>query len=1178
MSRLLRTTSLTLLIVTFGCAAEGKNPQPAMQPGPAMDATTVAGDAETHRLMRRADVHDGKIVFTYEDDLWLVSSEGGMARRLTSDPGTETWAKFSPDGSMIAFTGQYDGGTNVYVMPAEGGQPQRLTYHPSRDAVVGWWPDGKSVLFRTTRTWPYRGEVFRAFLDGGMPERLPVDRAGLTAVSPDGKYIAYNRISREERTWKRHRGGTAQDIWMGSLEAMDYKKIVDTDWSENFPMWQGDAIYFNSDREDGTLNIYKYDVKSGKITRLTNYKDYDVKYPSIGPNQIVYQYEEALHLLDLNTGQTRMVSVQIPTDLIRMRPEFDDISPRSGSFGLSPSGVRVVLEARGEILNLPAEDGEPINLTRTPGAREKNAAWSPDGRWIAYLSDATGEEEIYLVDQKGSAAEPPRQLTHDGFGFRMYLVWSPDSKYLLFSDKFLRLNLADAETGEITVIDQADYDDAWERWGIQDYVWSPCSKWIAYTKMEESQYDGIFLYSLEKKESYRLTDEMTEDWSPSFSPDGKYLYFLSNRTFNPVMGFADQNHIFLDMTRPYVMLLKADAASPFEPKDSEEEVKESKEAGEEVDEEKAEAAAESEPAESEPAESEPAGSEPAGSEPEAQARVTGEAADAAAGAAPAEESESAAPAQDSDATQIDLDGIQRRIVAAEGVGAGNYFRLEATEKGFMYLKKDANEFSKYQTVTDETGGRLDLYHYNLEDAAATKVLDGIANYHQSANGKKLIYRAGNRYGVVNVGSKANVGDGKVELGGVRIKVDRTQEYTQIFNEAWRIERDWFYDKNMHGLDWPAIREKYGRFVPFCGDRSDLNYLIGEMIGELNIGHTYVGGGDIQRDGKHVATGLLGADFATEEGSKYYRISHIVPGTPGDPGARSPFDEPGCPIKVGDYLIAIDDEEVTTADNLYMFLQNKSGRVVSIKYNDQPTAEGAKTQRVRTIGSEYTIRYREWVEGNRAYVDKMTNGQVGYVHIPDMGEDGLIEFARIWYPLYYKKGFIVDIRYNGGGFTGDMILDRIERKIWAMTQPREGKPLRDPERVFYGHWVCVQNEDTGSNGEFFGTAIQVKNMTKIIGMRTWGGSIGLEPHQDLVDGGGTTPPQFGLYSVDGKTWPIEGRGVEPDIEVQNMPGDVMRGKDAQLDAGIKYVLDKLAKEPMDLPPAPPYPNKSRPHGS
>ncbi|MBN2563149.1 MAG: PD40 domain-containing protein [Phycisphaerae bacterium] len=1106
-----------------------------------VSAVASTAVAESH-LMRYADVHGDRVVFTYEGDLWLAPTAGGDARRITSDGGSEVLAKFSPDGSLIAFTANYDGGTDVYVMDARGGSPKRLTYHPAGDYVVDWYPDGKSILFRSRRVYPGRGEqIYRVSIDGGMPERLPVDRAGLTALSPDAKSIAYNRMSRESRTWKRHKGGTAQDIWLGSLEKGDFHRITDWPGSDNFPMWSGDAIYFNSDRKFGTLNIYKYDLKSKEVTALTDYRDYDVKYPSLGPGQIVYQYAESLHVLDLGSGETRKIEVNIPSDLVKMRPEYVSVTANTGVFGLSPSGTRMLLETRGEIVNLPVKKGEPINMTRTSDTREKNAAWSPDGRWVAFISDKTGEEEVYLVDQKGE--QPWRRLTEGGKGWRWRLVWSPDSKWLVFSDKFMRLNLVDAETGGITVIGQGEYDDGWERWGIQDYAWSPDSQWIAYTKMVENLNESIFLYCVKDKETHRVTSDRTTDFSPSFDPGGRYLYFLSNRTFSPTMGFVDQNHVFLDMCRPYVVVLKEGEPEPFAPEDSEEEVKTEEENGETSKRQDEEGESGDEEDKAEPAEEK------------------------------ADEDEKGI-----EQPSIDVGDFERRTFFVEGVPAGNYFRLEATEKGFLYLKKDEHEFSKYQNINDDTGDKVDLYYYEIDEKdpekrKPKKLLPGINNYHLSADGKKLAYRSGGKYGVVDAGKEAKVGDGGVNLDAVKIKIDREAEFQQIYNEAWRVQRDWFYDSRMHGVDWEAIGEKYRKFVPFCGNRSDLNYLIGEMIGELNSGHTYVWGGDVESEAKHVSSALLGVEFDTPAGAGFHRIAHIIPGTNWDPAERSPLWAPDCPIKEGDYLLAIDGEEITAADNVYKLLENKRGRVLALTYNSEPSAEGAKTWRARTIDSENAIRYREWVENNRAAVDKATDGRVGYVHIPDMGQGGLIEFAKTWYADHTKQGMVVDVRYNGGGFTGDMIIDRIERKLWAITQPREGKTIRDPERAFYGHIVVLMNEDTGSCGEYFSEAMRIKGLAKLVGMRTWGGAVGFETHQHLVDGGTTTPPQFAPFDLN-RNWLIEGHGVDPDIEVQNMPGDVVKGKDAQLEAGVAYVLDKIANEPMTLPDTPAYIDRSK----
>lgn len=1078
--------------------------------------TGVSAAAEEAHLLRWADVHGDRIVFTYEDDLWIVPSSGGDARRMTSHPGAERYAKFSPDGMQIAFTGGYDGGTDVYVMDARGGVPRRLTSHPAADRVLGWHPDGTGILFRSRREFTVRAEaVYLVPVDGGLEQRLPVDRAGLSDLSPDGRSIAYNRITREDATWKRYQGGEAQDIWMGRIDQGDFQRITSWEGTDNYPMWQGDALYFASDREHGTLNLYRLDLGSREVTALTSYRDYDVKYPSIGPGAIVFQYQESLHLLDLGSGEVRKLPVSLGSDRASVWPERVGVSAERGSFRLSPDGDRVLLEARGEILSIPARDGEAVNLTRSSGSREKNAVWSPDGTQVALVSDREGDEALWLRDGKGGW----RRLTPGG-PFLTQPAWSPDGRWIVFSDKEMKLNLVEVATAALSVIDRGEVDDAWERWGIQDYVWSTDSRWIAYTKMEPSLYESIFVYSMATRTSTRVTDEWTNDWSPSFSPDGRFLYFLSNRSFNPVMGFVDQSHVFLDMTLPYLAILRTGEPSPFAPA-----------AG-------------------------GAGDEKASPEKNGTKGV---------------KEDEKKPVE----VVIDLAGIADRIVPAEGVEPGNYFRLEATDDGFLFLAKTANEFLKYQNVDDRTAGELELHHYVVDEHAAQKLMDGIANYHLSADGATLVYRAGSELGIVDTGSTAKVGDGEVDLDDVKIKVTKLEEFEQIFDEAWRIQRDWFYDPGMHGVDWAAVGDKYRRFVASCGNRSDLNYLIGEMIGELNIGHTYVYGGDVEDGVERVEVGLFGADFELPEGASYYRIAHIVPGRNWLAAERSPLTAPGCGVKEGDFLIAIDGREVRAGDNPYAFLEDTVGRAVELSYNSRPALDGASSCTVEPIESESRIREREWVEANRAKVDALSGGTIGYLYLPDMMEDGLIEFARAWYPQYRKQAIIIDERYNGGGFVADMIIDTLERRLWSLTKPRDGMPLTDPERTFHGHLAVLINEDTGSNGEYFAEAIKRKGLGTVIGRRTWGGAVGIEPHQDVVDGGTITPPQFGAYSLDGTGWLIEGRGVAPDIDVENLPSDVLAGRDPQLETAVRHLQQRLAEDPRELPPPPPYPDKSKP---
>jgi len=1129
-------------------------------------AVAFAGDTES-KLMRFADVHGDKIVFTFEGDLWLVPSAGGEARRLTSHEGGESFAKFSPDGSKIAFTASYDGGgSDVYVMDVTGGTPRRLTYHPATDLVQEWYPDGDWILFRSIRrTYPSRDfSLWKVHIDGGMPVRLPIDRGGLATISPDGTRIAYNRISREFATWKRYKGGMAMDIWICWLQNGHFQKITTHLGNDNWPMWIGKEIYFVSD-ESRTANIFKYSLGTGEIARITDYKVYDVKYPSRGPGQIVYQNAGELYLLDVASGKSRKVAVSIPTDQIPTRRTPFEVQDHIGSFGLSPTGVRMVCDSRGEIFTVPVDKGTPRCLTKGSfGSREKNPAWSPDGRWVAFFSDKTGEEELYLVDRKGDGDWI--QVTSDAKGYRMQPLWSPDSNYLAFADKYLQLNLVDVEAKTCQVIDKGTVDTGWEDWGVQEYSFSPDSRWVVYTKVVESQLESIFLYSLKKQKVFEVTDNWRNDFSPSFDPEGKYLYFLSDRTFNPIMGDLDQNHIYLDMTRPYVLILKDGEPSPFKAEECDEVVKE-------------------EPC---PEKTEKGTDPKACSAEKDRAKGVEKGTDLTTGCCSEckgsegqescgqETSQKADPKADEDAICIDTENFARRIMEVP-VPAGNYFRLEAIKGGFLYLAKNDQEFLKYQVVTDGTAGGYNLHKFDMTSEKSSSLMNGIGNYHLTADGKKMIYRAGRSFGVVNTGAKAGPGEGRIALARVYGEVDKKAEFLQIFNEAWRIQRDFFYDANMHAVDWAAMGAKYRALVPYCGSRADLNYLIGEMIGELSAGHTYVWGGDSgpRSDAPSVRAAVLGVDFDVDAPGDYYRIAAVLEGDNSDGRYHSPLFAPDCGLAGGDYLIAIDGEQIKKGDNVYAHLLDKLGSIVTLTYNATPSAEDAKSFSFKPIASDMQLRYRRWVETCRAKVDEATGGQVAYMHLPDMGQNGLIEFAKVYYSQHFKKGLIIDDRYNGGGFTADMMLDRLERKLWSLTIPREGKILRNPESVFYGPMVCVINQDTGSCGEYFATAFQVKQMGKVVGMRTWGGAVGIEPHQDLADGGTCTPPQFAPYSPFTHEWYFEGWGVNPDVEVENWPSDVLQGKDAQLEKAIAIVLDEMDehyKAWKELPPPPAYPDK------
>jgi len=1076
---------------------------------------SLAWSSTESRLMRFPDISKDHIVFVYGGDLWLVAREGGIARKITNHEGLEWFPKFSPDGKWIAFTAEYDGNADVYLIPSEGGEPRRLTYSTDgpggaermgpNNEVMCWTLDSKYVIYRSRHESisPWYGRLYKVGVEGGFPEPLPLPEGGLTTFSPDGKKIAYNRNFREFRTWKRYRGGQAQDIWIYDFEKNTIENITNNEAQDDFPMWYGDKIYFASDR-DHTTNIFVYDLKTKQTKKITNHTEYDVKWPSLGADAIVYENGGYLYVLDLKTEQTKKVSVEIPSDLILVRPRYITVSENATDYSLSPDGKRALFGARGEIFTVPAEKGNTRNLTNTSGARERSSSWSPDGKWIAYISDASGEDEIYIVPQdgKGSAV----RITTDGNAFRFAPVWSPDSKKLAYADKNLKLFYVDVDEKEPVLIDTARYGE------ITQYDWSPDSKWVAYAKVEENRNASIFLYSLEQKRITRVTSDLTSDWEPTFDPEGKYLYFFSRRDFNAVLGNFEASYTYNRMTRIYLVTLQADAPSPFAPQSDEVEIKKPDEQTKEKEKGK-------------------------------------------------EEKETKEKKKE---LRIELEGIQDRV-AVLPITAGEYRGMRVAKGKVFYLS-----FATSGLSGPASSEKTTLHVFDMEKRKDSEFLSPVDGYDISHNGEKIIYKSGSTYGIVETKGSPKVGDGSLNLSDMQMKLNPREEWKQIFDDVWRQERDFFYASNMVGVDWKAIRERYSQLVPYVAHRSDLTYILGEMIGELCTSHTYVGGGDMPRP-KTVSIGHLGVIFEPDQASGYYRIKTILRGENWKEDTRSPLTEPGVNVKEGEYIVAIDGKNLRYPTNPYSLLENTVGKIVTLKVSSKPSDVGAREVMVKPIANEFGLYYHTWVENNRKKVEQATNGRVGYIHIPDMGAPGLNEFVKTYYAQIRKEGLIVDVRYNGGGFVSQMIIERLRRVILQMVSSRNAADGTYPGAVFTGSMVCLINKYSASDGDIFPYAFKQAGLGPLIGERTWGGVVGIRGNIGLVDGGYITRPEFARFSLEGQ-WIMENHGVDPDIPVDNLPNLVMKGQDPQLEKAIEVIMKDITEHPRKLPERPPYPIK------
>ena len=1129
----------------------------------------LAQEAPEGRLMRFPDVRGDRIVFDYGGDLWLASAKGGAAHRITAFPGRELFPKFSPDGKWIAFTGQYDGNFNVYVMSADGGQPRQLTFWQGsaqqlsdrmgiHNEVLGWTPDSKRILFLSRRDgwndWTKR--PYTISVEGGLPEPLSLDQSGLISYNADGSKIAYNRIFRNFRTWKRYTGGLAQDIYIYDLKDNVFEeRIPHTDYTDTFPMWHGNTVYFTSDRgPEHRLNIYSFDLGSKQVEQLTHFTDFDVMWPSLGDSSIIFQNGGYLYLFDLASRQATKLTITLPGEEDETLKHWESVTKEITDFDIAPDGKRAVFAARGDVFTVPAKEGSTRNLTRTPGIRESKVAWSPDGRWIAFVSDRTGEDEIYITPQDGmgnielgkapgeKAEDKERgkdkgeEITSGYKGFKFTPVWSPDSKRIAWADKDLRLWYVDIKDKVPVMVDRGTNGE------ITNYSWSPDNKWIAYDKVQRSGLSIVYLYSTADKKITAVTSEMVNSMGPVFDPEGKYLYFVSDRDYNEVLGNYDFEFANPKTSRPYVVTLRADLPSPFPALSDETAIKLEQPA-------------------------------PEATAAEAQKDKKEE------GKKKAEEKkkEEEKPAENKSATEgpkgfrIDLDGIQNRIVGLPvppavitGLGAA---------KGFVYYST-----SPIQGLSGPLPGEESAIHaFDMSSRKDHTLFEGVDRWALSFDGSKILYQAHGSYGIIDAKpgpAPAHPGEGALNLSGLSAEIDPPAEWKQIFNEVWRQERDYFYEPSMNGVNWEAVKEKYEPLVAHAASRYDLTYILGQMIGELSNSHTYVGGGDMP-ELHHVNMGLLGVDFELDAASGRYRFKKIYPGQNWDPQTRSPLTEPGVNVKEGDYLLAVNGQQLRAPEDPYELFVNTANETTAITVNSKPEEEGARTLAVKPIADEFRLRMLNMVETNRQKVDAATGGKVGYVYLPDMGEAGLNEFVKQYFPQIRKQGMIIDVRYNGGGFVDQLIFERLRRILVGMNSNRNWTSNTTPPVVFHGYYACITNAYAASDGDIFSYYFKVYNLGPLIGERTWGGVRGIRGFIPLIDGGYITRPEGAEYSLDSK-WVVENRGVEPDIVVDDRPDDVVRGKDAQLDRAIQEVMKKIEANPPTLPPRPPdlppYPEK------
>lgn len=1051
------------------------------------------------RMLRQPDVSENSIAFVYAGDIWIVSKEGGTANKLSSPTGEENFPKFSPDGSQIAFTANYDGNWDVYVISANGGIPKRLTTHGSYDQVLEWHPDGDKILFASSRESGRQrfSQFYEVSMEGGLPQKLAMPYGSLGSYSPDGTKVAFNFKSRINRTWKRYKGGWAPDIWTYDLATNTSVNITNNASSDEYPMWGDGKIFYSSDNgPNSRYNLWAYDVASGSNTQITNYTEYDIHFPSMGPSDIVYENEGRLFLMDLASQQTKEVIVNVIADQVTLRNKMVEAGNYMNWYDVSPDGKRLIISARGDVFSLPAENGVTRNLTSTDGAHDRTPSWSPDGKKIAYWSDQSGEYQLMIYNTESQSTET---LSNYSSGFKYQLFWSPDSKKLAFANQAMEFSYFDLNTRQTVKMDEGLFMFHGALANVT-FSWSSDSKWITYAKDNANYNNSIHLYDTDAKRGYKVTGEFYSDYSPSFDPDNKYLFFLTNRNISPVYSDLDNTFVYPNSTMIAAVPLTKTTDHLLKPKNDEVEIKKEEKAADD-------------------------------DKKKSKKKGTDEKPD--------------------NSVKIDIDGFESRIILLP-VDAGNYGGLEAVSGKVVFMQYPNSGSASRSSA---------IKYYDIKEREVKTLMENSNGFEIAANGEKIAVSSGGNVGIVSISEGQKI-DKAVDMSNARMTVNPMNEWKQIFRESWRLERDYFYDKDMHGLDWDAVGAQYEKLIEQCVTRWDVNFVLGELIGELNASHTYRGGGDQERSA-NVNVGYLGIDWKKSDG--FYQVGRIVCGASWDAEVRSSLDEAGVDIGVGDYILAVNGTPLNASDDPYAAFQGLANETVELTVNSSASMSGAKKVLVKTMRSESRLRHLEWMETNRKKVDELTNGRAGYIYVRSTGIDGQNELIRQFTGQLHKEALIIDERFNSGGQIPDRFIEMLNRKPLAYWAVRDGETWSWPPAGNFGPKVMLINGWSGSGGDAFPDYFRKAGLGPLVGSRTWGGLIGISGAPSLLDGGAVTVPTFRMYDPDGE-WFKEGYGVDPDIEVKENPGQLAQGNDAQLQRAIDYINEQLQN--YQGKPAPP----------